>query len=170
MVSQLAEVGIRLLPKTVDQTNIDTIRTGGAYNALMQRRQLIIPTRETCETLPSGEGCPYFHKAVDGKQDLLDFEKGIAAAYQTFISSNDAAEKAQATRDMQALITDNAYVIGTISMPAALLVNKRIKNAHPGTPVFMYEWAEDAVIRERMWTPEDQQLDEILPDTVAEYK
>jgi peptide/nickel transport system substrate-binding protein len=139
MVSQLAEVGIRLLPKGIDETNIETLRTGGAYNAIFQRRPLILPTRETCETLPSGDGCPYFHQSFDGKRDQLDFEKDIAGAYQTFISSNDAGVRSNAAKDMQKLITENAYVIGTVSMPAALLVNKRIKNAHPGTPVFMYE-------------------------------
>ena len=33
----------------------------------------------------------------------------------------------------------------------------------------MYEWAEDAVIRERLWTTADQQEAELLPGTVAEY-
>ena len=169
MVSQFAEIGIRLLPKGVDGTNIDTIRTAGSYTALFQRRPLILPTRETCETLPSGDECPYFHQAVGGKRDLLDFEPELIAAYRSFVSSDNAAEKVAATKMMQKLITENAYVIGTVSMPAALLVNKRIKNAHPGTPVFMYEWAEDAVIRERMWTPKDKQQTEILPGVIADY-
>ncbi len=167
--SQLAEVGIRILPKGLDSTTVDTTRTAGANNALFQRRPMIIPTRQTCETLMSGDGCPYFHKTVDGERELLPFEQGIADAYATFVGSNDAAEKVAAANEIQKLFTENAYVIGTVSMPAALLVNKRVRNAHPGTPVFMYEWAEDAVIRERLWTPADQQLDEILPGTVAEY-
>jgi peptide/nickel transport system substrate-binding protein len=33
----------------------------------------------------------------------------------------------------------------------------------------MYEWAEDSVIRERLWVPADQQIGELLPGTVAEY-
>lgn len=169
MVSQLEEVGIRLLPKGVDGTNIDAVRTGGSFEAMFQRRPMILPTRETCDNLPSGDGCPYHHKAVNGKKDLLDFEKELAAAYQTFISSHDPAEKVEATKVMQKLITENAYEIGTVSMPAALLVNKRVRNAHPGTPVFMYEWAEDSVIRERMWTPKDQQKKEILPGKIADY-
>jgi peptide/nickel transport system substrate-binding protein len=70
---------------------------------------------------------------------------------------------------MQTLLSQNYYNIGLIQVPAALLVNKRVKNAHPGTPVFMYEWAEDAVIRERLWVPADQQTEELLPGTVAEY-
>lgn len=169
MVSQLEEIGIRLLPKGIDDTNMEAIRTGGAFEALFQRRPMILPTRETCDNLPSGDGCPYHHKAFNGEKDLLDFEKELAAAYQTFISSHDAAEKVEATKVMQRLITQNAYEIGTVSMPAALLVNKRVRNAHPGTPVFMYEWAEDSVIRERLWTPKDLQKKEILPGKIADY-
>jgi peptide/nickel transport system substrate-binding protein len=70
---------------------------------------------------------------------------------------------------MQAILTENIYNIGLVQVPAALLVNKRVRNAHPGTPVFMYEWAEDAVIRERLWVPADLQTEELLPGTVAEY-
>ena len=169
MVSQMEEVGIRLLPKGIDSTNMEAIRTGGLFDALFHRRPMILPSRETCDNLPSGDGCPYHHRAVNGEKDYLDFEKELAAAYQTFISAHDAAEKIEATKAMQRLITQNAYEIGTVSMPAALLVNKRVRNAHPGTPVFMYEWAEDAVIRERLWSPKDQQKKEILPGTIAEY-
>jgi peptide/nickel transport system substrate-binding protein len=34
----------------------------------------------------------------------------------------------------------------------------------------MYEWAEDSVVRERLWVPADQQTDEILPGVVASYE
>ena len=49
-------------------------------------------------------------------------------------------------------------------------INKRIKNNHPGAPVYMYEWAEDGVMRERLYTPKADQLDEFLPGVLAEYK
>ena len=99
----------------------------------------------------------------------MPFEQGIADAYEAFVSSDNPADKAEAAQTMQTLLTENAYSIGTVQVPAALLINKRIRNAHPGTPVFMYEWAEDAVIRERLWTAADQQEAELLPGTVAEY-
>ena len=34
----------------------------------------------------------------------------------------------------------------------------------------MYEWAEDGVMRERLYTPKADQLDEFLPGVLAEYK
>lgn len=165
VISQLAEVGIGMNLRTVDQTTADTNITSGSYTALFSRRNVIIPTRENCQSWPSGNTCPYFNKSGD----RLDFETELEAAYASFVTSNDAAEQAELAKTMQSLITQNAYYIGTVQVPAALLVNKRVKNAHPGTPVFMYEWAEDGVIRERLWTPVADQQDEVLPDTIAEY-
>ncbi len=165
VTAQFADIGIRLIPRAVDGTNIDTIRAGGAYTALFQRRPIVVPTRETCESLPSGDGCPYFN--IGGER--LPFESDITAAYTTLVSTLDPAEQVAAANTIQANITENAYVIGTVQIPAALLINDRIKNAHPGTPVFMYEWAEDAVMRERLWTPADEQETELYDGTVAEY-
>jgi peptide/nickel transport system substrate-binding protein len=36
-----------------------------------------------------------------------------------------------------------------------------------GTPIFMFNWAEDAIIRERVFVPEDKQSNfELHPDTL----
>jgi peptide/nickel transport system substrate-binding protein len=99
----------------------------------------------------------------------MPFEAELADIVLRFNASNDAAEQAELANNMQAILTENIYNIGLVQVPAALLVNKRVRNAHPGTPVFMYEWAEDAVIRERLWVPADLQTEELLPGTVAEY-
>lgn len=165
VASLLEEVGIRVQTRSVDGTSIDTNRTGGTYTAMFTRLPVIQPTRETCESFPAGTSCPNFNKSGD----RLDFEVELEAQYNAFVASNDATERAALARDMQKLMTENVYYVGTVQIPAALLVNKRVRNAHPGTPVFMYEWAEDGVMRERLWTPTDLQVDEILPGTVAEY-
>ena len=165
ITSQLAEVGITLRPAPVDQTTDDTLFTGGQFTARLSRENLILPTRETCRSWPAGANCPYFN--AGGSR--LDFEGDLEAKLAAFSATGDAVEQAQLARDMQKLVTENAYTIGTIQIPAALLVNKRVKNAHPGTPVFMYEWAEDGVIRERLWTASSDQIEEILPGQIAEY-
>ncbi len=165
IASQLEEIGIRINIRTVDQTTADTNFTGGAFTAVMGRENVILPTRESCRSWPAGPSCPHFN---DGG-DRLPFEEEMAAKLAAFQSTSDAEEQAALARDLQRIATENVYTIGSVQVPAALLVNKRIKNAHPGTPVFMYEWAEDGVIRERLWTPAAMQEEEVLPDTIAEY-
>jgi len=165
VASQLGEVGIRVQTRALDQTTRDTNFTGGQFTAMMMRDNVILPTRETCRSWPAGANCPHFNAGGD----RLPFEAEVEAKLAAFQASSDAAEQAQLAREMQQLVTENAYTIGTVQVPAALLVNKRVRNAHPGTPVFMYEWAEDSVVRERLWTPAAQQEQEVLPNTIAEY-
>ena len=170
VTSQLAEVGIRVLPKSIDESSFDTTRNSGAFTAILQRANFVLPTREACGNLPVSDICPAFHLTGTSGRELLPFEAELTDLVNQFNASDDAAAKTGIADKMQTLLTGNYYNIGLVQVPAALLVNKRVKNAHPGTPVFMYEWAEDSVIRERLWVPKAQQIDELLPDTVAEYK
>lgn len=169
VTSQLAEVGIRVLPKSVDETSFDPMRNSGDFTAILQRANFILPTRETCGNLPVSDICPAFHLTGANGRDLLPFEAELTDLVSKFTATDDAAVQAGYADRMQAILSENIYNVGLVQIPAALLVNKRVKNAHPGTPVFMYEWAEDSVIRERLWVPADQQIGELLPNTVAEY-
>ena len=49
------------------------------------------------------------------------------------------------------------YLDAKRQYPGALIINKRFANIPPGAPIFMYNWAEDSVMRERLWVPADQQ-------------
>jgi peptide/nickel transport system substrate-binding protein len=165
LASQLDEIGIKTVLRSLDETTVAANRASGAFSAVFVNLPVILPTREVCETFPAGTNCPNFNS----EGNRLPFETELEQAYASFVATGDPAEQAELAKTMQRLMTENAYFIGTVQVPAAMLVNKRIKNVHPGTPVFMYEWAEDSVIRERLWTPADQQIDEILPGTIAEY-
>ncbi|WP_226781404.1 ABC transporter substrate-binding protein [Oceaniglobus trochenteri] len=167
VVAQLAEVGIRLLVRGTDSTNLNTMRQSGNFTAAFERVPMVIPTRDTCASLPVGPNCPSYHQTDPDQSDRLDFEGELATAYGAFVAAPDAGERAEIAKQIQRLITENVYTIGTVQFPGALLVNKRIRNAHPDTPVFMFEWAEDSVIRERLWTPEDEQIGELLPETIT---
>lgn len=169
ITSQLAEVGIRVLPKSIDETSFDPMRNAGDFNAILQRANFVLPTREACGNLPVSDICPAFHLSGQNGRDPLPFEARLTELTAAFNATDDAAAQTEIANEMEQILTENLYNVGLVQVPAALLVNKRVRNAHPGTPVFMYEWAEDAVIRERLWVPADLQQDEILPGTVAEY-
>ena len=169
VTSLLAEVGIRVLPKSVDETSFDPMRNSGDFTAILQRANFILPTRETCGNLPVSDICPAFHLTGTDGRDMMSFEAELADLVNKFGATDDSVAQAGYANRMQELLSQNYYNIGLVQVPAALLVNKRVKNAHPGTPVFMYEWAEDAVIRERLWVPAAMQTEELLPGTVAEY-
>ena len=165
----LGEVGIRIIPKPYD--DLDAIMQSGNFNMVERRNHWVVPTRETCGFLPISTGCPLTHpSSADGSRDLMSFEKEMVTAVNAIQQSWDAGEISANASKIQQLWTDNVYTVGLVQAPAALLVNKRVKNAHPGVPVFMFEWAEDSLVRERLWVPKDQQLSELMPGVIPTYK
>jgi peptide/nickel transport system substrate-binding protein len=60
------------------------------------------------------------------------------------------------------------YQAGLTVYPGALIINKRFSNVAPGAPIFMYNWAEDNIIRERVYVAADKQQNyELFPNTLA---
>ena len=165
IVLLLNQVGIKVIPNAVD--NINQINDSGQFSAILRRNHWLIPTRQTRNYLPISPNGPGRHLAdKHGNRNLLEFEKQMVSAFNRHTSSWDQEVVVASAHEILRLWTKNVYTIGLVQSPAALLINKRIKNAHPGTPVFMFEWAEDSLIRERLWTPLDQQLDELLPHKI----
>jgi hypothetical protein len=62
----------------------------------------------------------------------------------------------------QRLFTENLYGVGLVNYPGALVINKRFANIPPGAPIFPFNWAEDNIMRERVYVPEDRQQDHEL--------
>jgi len=168
VVSMLGEVGISILSRPVDE--LQPLEDSGNFNMIERRNHWVIPTYRTCEYVPISDGCPDQHPAAeDGSRNLFDFEQEMVDAVNLIQQTWDPAEAAEAAKVIQQNWTENVYTIGLTQAPAALLINKRVKNAHPGTPVFMYNWAEDGVVRERLWSAPGDQIEELLPGTIAEY-
>jgi peptide/nickel transport system substrate-binding protein len=72
-------------------------------------------------------------------------------------------------KDYQKIATENVYWAGLTQYPGALIMNKRFANIAPGAPIFMYNWAEDNIIRERVYVPKDKQANfEVYPNTLAD--
>jgi hypothetical protein len=62
------------------------------------------------------------------------------------------------------------YFLGAFVGRYGLGTAKRVKNIADGTPVFMYQWVEDAILLDTLWTPADQQLTQNRPETIPVYK
>jgi peptide/nickel transport system substrate-binding protein len=83
-------------------------------------------------------------------------------------SEPNGSERNKLGRQYNKVFTENIYNIGLVQAPAALIINKRIKNLPPGTPVLAYNWAEDGAMRERFWVAKEDQgeVPELLPGTL----
>jgi hypothetical protein len=50
-----------------------------------------------------------------------------------------------------------------------LALAKRFQNVTPGTPAFLYDWVEYSLMPEQVWSPADQQIEEVRPNTIPVY-
>jgi len=170
VVASLEKIGIRVIPDLVSGSNMEAKRNSGSWDWEIFRNQseLISVVQNTASLAPTGPQTSWFHRAgSDGSVDLLPFEKDLVDIVNKFISEQDAAKRVELMKKFQKLYTENVYAVGLTQYPGALIINKRFANIPPGAPIYMFNWAEDNIIRERVYVPADKQKDfELHPKTL----
>ena len=160
LVGQMAKLGIRIVLNTLDSNQRDAKHYGGQFDWAVRRNttELFSVVQNTEQLAPVGPRTSWNHRAPEGKQvDMMPFEAEMVEVVNKFTASQDNAEKAELMKRYQKLYTENLYTIGLTEYPGALIINKRFSNVPAGTPINMFNWAEDAIIRERMWVATDKQ-------------
>ena len=98
---------------------------------------------------------------------MMPFEQQLIDVVKKFISEQDPNKRIEEMKQFQKLYTENVYSIGLTQYPGALIINKRFANIPAGAPIFMFNWAEDNIIRERVYVPKDKQQNyELHPETL----
>ena len=131
-------------------------------------RELITVVQNTTQLAPTGPITSWNHKANEANElDLLPWEQEMVDTINAFIASRDPAERTALMAEFQRLHTENLYAVGLTAYPGALVVNKRFSNIPAGAPILAFNWAEDSIIRERVFVAADTQSDnELHPDTL----
>lgn len=170
VVAMMEAAGIKVVLNSLSGNDMDAARDSGRYDWHIRRNQseLITVVQRTTELAPVGPKTAFSHWAnADGELDLLPFEQEMVDLVNAFIATNDAAERSEIMKKYQRVRTENLYDVGLTAYPGALIINKRFANVPPGAPIFMFNWAEDNIIRERVYVPEDKQADhELHPETL----
>ncbi|MBM1220793.1 ABC transporter substrate-binding protein [Ponticoccus sp. SC2-23] len=170
VVAMLEEAGIQAALNLLTGNDRDAAQNSGRYDWMVLRNgtSLITVVQNTTELAPVGAQTSLNHRAnADGELDLLPWEQEMVDVVNAFIGSRDAAERSELMSQYQRLYTENLYGVGLTAYPGALIINKRFANIPAGAPIFMYNWAEDNIIRERVYVPADAQADhELHPNTL----
>ena len=170
IVASMEQIGIRVILNLISGSNMTAVQNSGDWDWQVYRNgsELIAVVQNTASLGPTGAQTSAFHRAgSDGTVDLLPFEKDLVDVVNAFIGEPDNAKRVELMKTYQKLYTENAYGIGLTQYPGALIINKRFDNVPAGTPIFMFNWAEDGVIRERLYVPTDKQQDlELYPKTL----
>jgi peptide/nickel transport system substrate-binding protein len=162
IVGQMEKLGLRIVLNTLDGTKRDNANYAGKFDWMIRRHdpEITSTVQNTVQLAATGPRTSWFHRAgKDDKLDLLPYEQELVDTVKKFIASNDAAERAELMKQYQKIATENVNGVGLTEYPGALIINKRFANIPSGAPIFMFNWAEDNIIRERVFVPADKQSD-----------
>ncbi|CAN7670541.1 ABC transporter substrate-binding protein [Rhizobium rhizogenes] len=160
VVGQMEKLGIRVIINALDGPKRDDANYSGRFDWMVRRNstELASVVQNTEQLAPVGPRTSWNHRAPEsGELDLMPFEKEMVDTVNKFTASKDSDERVALMKQYQKLSTGHLYNIGLTEYPGALIINKRFSNVPPGTPIFMFNWAEDSIIRERMWVAADKQ-------------
>ncbi|TGQ52390.1 ABC transporter substrate-binding protein [Mesorhizobium sp. M1C.F.Ca.ET.193.01.1.1] len=168
VVAQMEKLGLRVVLNGVNGTQRDAIQYSGRFDWLIRRndQELTSVVQNTEQLAPVGPKTSWNHRAPEsGEVDLLPFEKDLVDIVNKFVTTQDNDQRAGLMRKFQKISTENIYNVGLTEYPGALIINKRFSNIPQGTPIFMFNWAEDSIVRERVFVPADKQAKyELYPE------
>lgn len=170
VVAMMSDAGIKVTLSLLTGKDFDNARDAGKFDWIVYRNQsdLITVVQNTDKLAPVGPSTAINHRAnAAGELDLLPFEEAMVTDVNAFIGSRDPAERIDLMKTYQNLYTENLFGIGLTAYPGALIINKRFDNIPAGAPIYMYNWAEDNIIRERVFVPTDKQISaELHPNSL----
>lgn len=170
VIAMMEPLGIRVIANFLTGTQRDDTQASGQFDWMVERNNaaLVAVVQNTTELAPVGPRTSRYHQAgTDGTVDLLPYEQEMVDVVNKFIASADPTERAELMKQYQKLYTENVDAVGLTQYPGALIINKRFSNIPAGAPIFMFNWAEDNIIRERVYVAADQQQDyELHPQTL----
>ncbi|MFC3321042.1 ABC transporter substrate-binding protein [Mesorhizobium cantuariense] len=168
VVAQMEKLGIRVVLNGLNGTQRDASQYSGRFDWLIRRndQELTSVVQNTEQLAPVGPKTSWNHRAPEsGEVDLMPFEKDLVDIVNKFVSSEDNDQRASLMKQFQKISTEHVYNVGLTEYPGALIVNKRFSNIPQGTPIFMFNWAEDSIIRERVFVAADKQAKyELFPE------
>jgi len=160
VIAQMEKLGIRVILNSLTNTQRDAANYSGRFDWMIMRNhtELSSVVQNTEQLAPLGPRTSWHHRAPEsGDVDLMPFEQQMVDVVKKFITTQDNDERANLMKQYQKLYTENVNTVGLTEYPGALIINKRFSNIPQGTPIFMFNWAEDAIIRERVFVAADKQ-------------
>ncbi|MEZ4584231.1 MAG: hypothetical protein R3A10_21800 [Caldilineaceae bacterium] len=107
-----------------------------------------------CNGLAPMTPTPGWHREGSELRELRDWEVEMVGSVDAYCKSQDPDERKQSSGQYNYLYT--IHSIGTIIGRKGLAPAER-QERPGGTPPRMYQWVEDAIMSEVIWTaPEDQ--------------
>jgi peptide/nickel transport system substrate-binding protein len=171
LVNQWGAVGIQINERIMDSATHTDVDNIGTWDMSVVRgdKEFALPFRNVTALAPITAMGLVWHREGAEPRVLLEFEQQLVDIVNQYRSTYDPDERRALMFDYNKIFTENVYNLGVFVGRYGLGLAKRVKNVPDGTPAFMYQWVEDAILLDALWTPVDQQLPQIRPDTIPVY-
>ncbi len=171
LVNQWNSIGIQINMRVMDSATRTQVNTDGTWDMSVDRggQEFALPFRNIPALAPNTSTGFNSHREGSTPRVLMDFEQELVDIVAEYRSTFDAEERKALMFDYNRIWTENAYNIGVFVGRYGLGLSNRSMNVADGTPVFMYQWVEDAILLDTLWTPLDQQLPQNRPNTIPVY-
>ncbi|MGB5047990.1 MAG: ABC transporter substrate-binding protein, partial [Caldilineaceae bacterium] len=171
LAAMFATVGIKVNARPMtSQTRTDVFSSGEWDMAMNRTSDFDLPFKNCANLAPLTAQTPNWNRQAEGvERPLRDWEQDMVDTITTYCSSHDVAERKQLINHYNFLFTLHNYSLGTIIGRKGLALAKRFKNVPGGTPPYMYQWVEDAIMSETIWTPVEEQNQQVRPETIPVY-
>ncbi len=171
LVNQWGAVGIQVNLRVIDSATRTDVVNAGTWDMLVNRgpQEFALPFKNVTGLAPITSNFEW-HREGSEPRVMMDFEQQLVDIVTQYRSTYDAEGRKALMFDYNQIVTENVYDLGIFVGRYGLGLATRVKNVPDGTPVFLYQWVEDAILLDTLWTPADQQMPQVRPDTIPVYK
>jgi peptide/nickel transport system substrate-binding protein len=171
LVNLWGQIGVKINFRPVTSAARNDIVQSGEWEAHITRggQAFALPFTRCNELAPVSKVAPSWHREGENPRQLQPFEEELNELVTAYCSETDIAQRKELINQYNQVFTENVYNIGVYVGRYGLALAKRFQNVPSGTPVFMYQWVEDSVISEQVWTPVDEQVQQVQPNTLPVY-
>ena len=170
LVAMFAAVGIKVNARPLTSQASTDVRTSGEWDMTMDRTaDFDLPFKNCANLAPMTKNTPNWNRQGEGERVLRDWEQDLVETVTAYCAEQDPVARKALINHYNYVFTLHNYSLGTIIGRKGLALAARFKNVPGGTPPYMYQWVEDAIMSETIWTPLEEQNEQVRPETIPVY-
>jgi peptide/nickel transport system substrate-binding protein len=171
LVAMFGAIGIKVNARPLTSQAGTEVNTSGQWDMRVTRpSDHLLPFKNCANLAPLTAQTPGWNRQAEGSTRVLrDWEQEMVDLVTEYCAEQDIDLRKQLINQYNYLYTLHNYSLGTIIGRKGLALAERFKNVPGGTPPYMYQWVEDAIMSEVIWTPAEDHKPQVRPETIPVY-